>query len=103
MSIHRRPRLRGLRFTAAIAILAGLGISASPARADTPPDYTYTVNTFADNAGSHDVTPGNGICLDANGKCSIRAAVEEASYDFPPGGTSGGNHANVLIIVPPGT
>jgi predicted outer membrane repeat protein len=40
-----------------------------------PPAFTFTVNTTTD---SHDATPGDGICADAGGMCSVRAAVEEA-------------------------
>jgi CSLREA domain-containing protein len=37
---------------------------------------TLIVNTLAD---SIDVSPGDGICLDANGFCSLRAAIMEAN------------------------
>lgn len=49
------------------------------------------VNTTAD---SHDAKPGDGICADTNGLCSLRAAIEEAnaegggsiSFAIPGGG-----------------
>ncbi len=39
---------------------------------------TFTVNTTAD---TDDANVGDGICADANGDCSFRAAVREASQD----------------------
>jgi hypothetical protein len=33
----------------------------------------------ADIADSHDANPGNGLCADSAGRCSLRAAVEEAN------------------------
>src|SRR5437762_14382699 len=38
--------------------------------------YSYTVTTTSDTA---DKNPGDGSCLDANGKCSLRAAIMEAN------------------------
>ncbi len=37
---------------------------------------TFTVTSTADNV---DVTPGDGICADALGACTLRAAIEEAN------------------------
>ncbi len=37
---------------------------------------TFTVNSVADSV---DVNPGNGICQDASGQCSLRAAIMEAN------------------------
>ena len=39
-------------------------------------DQTIVVNTTTDTA---DLTPGDNICLDGNGQCSLRAAVMEAN------------------------
>lgn len=36
------------------------------------------VNTTVD---SHDVNPGDGVCADANGLCSLRAAIEETNAE----------------------
>lgn len=36
----------------------------------------FSVNSLQD---SHDANPGNGICADANGHCTLRAAIEEAN------------------------
>jgi CSLREA domain-containing protein len=37
---------------------------------------TFTVNSLADTA---DATPGNGVCADAGGACTLRAALQEAN------------------------
>ena len=37
---------------------------------------TFTVNSTADSA---DVTAGNGLCADASGDCTLRAAIQEAN------------------------
>lgn len=37
---------------------------------------SFTVNTTADTV---DATPGNGVCADAGGSCSLRAAIQEAN------------------------
>lgn len=37
---------------------------------------TFVVNTTSD---SQDVTPGNGVCADGSGMCSLRAAITEAN------------------------
>jgi predicted outer membrane repeat protein len=43
---------------------------------DLSPAAAFTVN---DNSDSIDAAPGNGACLDANGKCTLRAAIQEAN------------------------
>ncbi len=40
---------------------------------------TYTVSSNLDNSDSN---VGDGICADYNGNCTLRAAVEEANFDF---------------------
>lgn len=54
------------------------------------PDPTFTVNTTADTV---DANPGDGICADAQGLCSLRAAVMEANAIT----------GNDTIMVPAGT
>ena len=44
----------------------------------TTPAHTYIVDTTADTV---DATSGDHICADANGQCSLRAAVMEADSD----------------------
>src|SRR6267154_865717 len=50
---------------------AALSLLAVPSHA-----ATFTVNTTADTA---DAVPGDGICADSGGACSLRAAVQEAN------------------------
>src|SRR5882762_374697 len=50
---------------------AALSLLAVPGHA-----ATFTVNTTADTA---DAVPGDGICADSGGACSLRAAVQEAN------------------------
>jgi CSLREA domain-containing protein len=38
------------------------------------PDANFIVNTAADTPDAH---PGDGVCLDFNGFCSLRAAIQE--------------------------
>ncbi|MBA3417107.1 MAG: CSLREA domain-containing protein [Geodermatophilaceae bacterium] len=60
--------------TITTAALGGLAISlltAPPAWADT-----FQVNTIADRV---DANIGDGVCADARGRCSLRAAVQEAN------------------------
>jgi uncharacterized repeat protein (TIGR01451 family)/CSLREA domain-containing protein len=60
-------RLRLCRLIA----LAALSLAAAPGHA-----ATFLVNTTADTA---DAVPGNGICADSGGACSLRAAIQEAN------------------------
>ncbi len=55
-----------------------LGAGALVLVACIPPDAdeTIVVNTTTDTA---DLTPGDGVCVDGNGQCSLRAAVMEAN------------------------
>jgi CSLREA domain-containing protein len=43
---------------------------------DLSPAAVFIVN---DNSDTTDAAPGNGACLDANGKCTLRAAIQEAN------------------------
>jgi hypothetical protein len=54
--------------------------------------YAFAVNSTAD---AHDAHPGNGVCADAVGKCTVRAAIEEA--DALPVGSS------ITVTVPAAT
>ena len=49
-------------------------ISAAPAQ-----DQFGKLFTVNDSGDSRDAVPGNGVCLDASGKCTVRAAIEEAN------------------------
>jgi predicted outer membrane repeat protein len=84
-----------LRAAAALAVMIGAaGSAASIATAATShmslPAVTFVVNTTID---SHDLTNGDGHCANSSGKCSLRAAVEEAAVENHP----------VNIVLPAGT
>ncbi len=57
---------------------------------------TFTVNTTTD---THDATPGDGICADSGGLCSLRAAIEEANAS----GTANPAMGTTDVVVPAGT
>ncbi len=39
----------------------------------------FVVDSYADDVYAHDIAPGDGICLDEAGVCTLRAAIEEAN------------------------
>jgi CSLREA domain-containing protein len=65
-------------------------LSAVSAQAVVGVGHTFTVNEHTDSV---DANPGNGICADASGKCSLRAAIQEADALNTP----------VTVNVPAGT
>jgi CSLREA domain-containing protein len=67
--------------------LSGLAL---PGGADAA-SFSFTVNTTTD---SHDASPGDGVCADSSGMCSLRAAIEESNA--LPAGTT------VAVAVPTG-
>lgn len=69
-----------------VLLLLSLVLASLPAAANT-----FNVDTTADTV---DASLGNGICADAGGDCSLRAAIMEANY------AAGGPHT---INVPAGT
>ncbi len=66
------------RFVVAVLLTGVLALpGAFPVNAAlAAPALTFTVNSTAD---THDASPGNGICADGGGHCTLRAAVEEAN------------------------
>jgi CSLREA domain-containing protein len=74
-----------------LALLAGLGLSIRPPDAAAA-TLTFQVTTTTD---APDVSPGDGICADASGQCTLRAAIQEA--DAQPSGSV------ITIVVPAGT
>jgi len=89
MGAKFRPGVRLARLGVVCAAFAALvpWVAAMPANAAGP----FTVNSTAD---THDANQGDGICADASGNCTLRAAVEETNNDATPGDQ---------IIVPGGT
>ncbi|MBN1138610.1 MAG: hypothetical protein JXM73_18635 [Anaerolineae bacterium] len=45
-----------------------------PVRAES-----FVVNSSSDDADAHDWLPGDGMCVDAQWRCTLRAAIEEAN------------------------
>ncbi|HEV3293904.1 MAG TPA: CSLREA domain-containing protein, partial [Streptosporangiaceae bacterium] len=87
-------QLRGLAAagTGACLLTAGMAAWVPGVAQGQASVLSFTVNTTAD---AHDTHPGDGICADAAGRCTLRAALEEANAS-PPGST-------VRITVPAGT
>ena len=50
-------------------------VAATPQAIGDPISHTFVVNSTADTA---DAAPGNGICADTLGRCTLRAAMNEA-------------------------
>ncbi len=50
--------------------------TATPSSTSQPADGDWVVNSTTDGA---DVTPGDGVCDDGEGSCTLRAAIEEAN------------------------
>ena len=68
--------------------------------AHVEPPITMTVNTTADTI---DLSPGEGICANAGGNCSLRAAIMEANAD--PGSTiqfDGSLNGTPIVLTRPG-
>ncbi|MBI4752190.1 MAG: PKD domain-containing protein [Acidobacteria bacterium] len=66
-----------------------------PAVALTAPVHTFVINTADASSSSGDINPGDGICRDFNGNCSLGAAIGEANaspgadlitFNIAPGG-----------------
>jgi parallel beta-helix repeat protein len=67
-----------IQILAILTIVTGLlGVSPSASRA-----ASLVVDSGADDAFAHDLNPGNGVCADTHGACTLRAALEEANA-FP--------------------
>ena len=74
----RPAMIRAARMLLTALILAGFvstELPALPVQA-APLKAPFTVNTTADTV---DASPGNGVCADASGNCSLRAAISEAN------------------------
>jgi large repetitive protein len=88
------PRLRRFAAVGAATCLISAGTGAwlpGVARGQASP-RAFTVNSTAD---AHDAHPGDGKCADAAGRCTLRAALEEAAAS--PAGSK------VHVRVPAGT
>ncbi len=86
-----RRQVNRLLLAVGLALLSGLGLSMRPLPAAAA-TLTFQVTTTTD---APDASPGDGICADAAGQCTLRAAVQEA--DAQPSGSV------ITIVVPAGT
>ena len=77
---------------AGVVLTAPLALSAAAAPLWRAAPLSFEVTTTAD---AHDAHPGDGRCADREGRCTLRAATEEAAAQ-PPG-------TAVSIAVPAGT
>lgn len=84
-----RPRPLRLLLAAVLALPLAVMARSAPAAATV---LTFGVTSTAD---SHDAHPGDGVCADAAGQCTLRAAVEEANAQ--PAGSA------LRVTVPAGT
>jgi CSLREA domain-containing protein len=75
----RRPGGYLLVASALVAglLLSGLGARTSQASSLKAAGKTYIVNSTADRP---DADVGNGVCRDATGKCTLRAAIMQANF-----------------------
>jgi CSLREA domain-containing protein len=94
-TVKRRILFRSLIGTALLALpvvgfqmlqgdaaqAGGPGRSARPGRpAIIPPPPPIGILFVVDSTGdTHDVSPGDGVCADSNGNCTLRAAIEEVN------------------------
>jgi CSLREA domain-containing protein len=81
---------RSVLIVGATAVAGWVGLAVPLATANAA-GSSFTVNTTAD---AHDANPGDGICSDSSGQCTLRAAIEET--DSQPAGTT------VTVTVPAG-
>src|SRR5215203_5178927 len=81
-----------------VSLLLFLFCSATDARAQSTFQISigplFTVNSTADTI---DANPGDGLCADSNGQCTLRAAIEESNQEPTPNVTS----TNVIIFALP--
>jgi len=67
-------------------LTTALMLCAASEAALASPQTTFVVNSTVD---APDVNPGDGICADANGNCTLRAAIQE--------GNAAGSHVGVQL------
>lgn len=72
------PTRLGLTFGVSILLLMGL-LGLFSLQAGAASQTVYLVNSPADDSNAFDINPGDGICLDNLGGCTLRAALQEAN------------------------
>ncbi|MGA9421363.1 MAG: hypothetical protein WBW61_03315 [Rhodanobacteraceae bacterium] len=60
-------------------LLIALALPAAAFFTSTATAATFTVDGLFDDADAHDAAPGDGICADNFGTCTLRAAIEESN------------------------
>jgi parallel beta-helix repeat protein len=68
----------------AVAILVALLIGLAWLGSDPAHAASYVVDASADDQWAHDATPGDYVCADTFGDCTLRAALEEANAQGGP-------------------
>jgi uncharacterized repeat protein (TIGR01451 family)/CSLREA domain-containing protein len=86
---HRRLANHYLNLLLGLVVFAFIVLSPSPLYAQE--NRIFIVNTTADGA---DTSPGDGLCMTASSKCSMRAAIQEANAS-PNGSARDEIHFNV--------
>ena len=81
--MHRVRRTTSALIAATAGIFSALLVVGPTSPAGASATYTFTVTTKADSTDAH---PGNGGCADSSGRCSLRAAIQEA--DAEPAGST---------------
>ena len=76
MNIFTPRRRTSLRVVAALLFLVSIAVFLPQLLTTQASPVTFTVNSLLDTP---DVNPGNGECKDANGLCTLRAAIQEAN------------------------
>ncbi|MBV9468263.1 MAG: CSLREA domain-containing protein, partial [Abitibacteriaceae bacterium] len=78
-SLYLRPALLGIT----CFVMTALMTSAAHAQAAAPPPTSpiFTVNSTADTS---DANPGDGVCADRSGACTLRAAIQEVNTGPSP-------------------
>lgn len=75
-----------------------LGMFTLPASAQGPENISFVVNSTAD---SPDANPGNGVCADASGNCTLRAAIMEMNQWEPAPGVDFDPQGDDFVIMLP--
>ncbi len=78
MRLNSLGKMMTVRLLNRILITSGLLI-ASATFTQAQPGITFAVNTTADTV---DVNPGDTLCADSGGMCSLRGAIMESNGDI---------------------
>ena len=76
MNLYTPSRRTCVRVAATLLSLLFIAVVIPQLLTTTRAALTFTVNSLLDTP---DAAPGNGTCADANGACTLRAAIQEAN------------------------